>query len=153
MDRWSARVIGAWAVELGGNALFPFGGPPHLPFFKWATETGRIHKSPIRLLVHDHAGLFVSFRGALALDSRIALPSAPASPCTTCSTLACRTACPVGAFSDEGYDIPACKTFLDTPAGADCMQQGCKARRACPVSQRYPRLAAQSAYHMTTFKG
>ena len=28
MDRWSARVIGAMADDLGGEAFFPFGPPP-----------------------------------------------------------------------------------------------------------------------------
>ncbi len=32
MDRWSRRVIGRIACDLGAKALFPFGGPPHRPF-------------------------------------------------------------------------------------------------------------------------
>jgi len=101
MDQWSSRVIGEWAHDLGAEALFPFGGPPYLPFFSWATRTGRIHASPIMLLVHDTAGLFVSFRGALALPHHIDLPAPPASPCATCIEKPCRTACPVDAL-----DVP-----------------------------------------------
>ena len=33
MDLWSARVISAMAMDLGGRALFPFGGSPYLPFY------------------------------------------------------------------------------------------------------------------------
>jgi hypothetical protein len=153
MDRWSARVIGDWAQELNARALFPFGGAPYLPFFSWATRTGRIHASPVLLLVHDTAGLFVSFRGALAFSDRIDLPEPPDNPCLTCETIACRTACPVDALDGIAYDVPRCKSFLDTKAGQDCMTQGCAARRACPVSQTYARLPVQSAYHMATFKG
>jgi hypothetical protein len=153
MDRWSRRVIGSWAQEIGAEALFPFGGPPHLPFFSWATRTGRIHASPIMLLLHDQAGLFVSFRGALALKKRITLPPAPPNPCRTCTDRPCLGACPVRALSGSDYDVTACKSHLDTEAGKDCMHMGCAARRACPVSQTHPRLPAQSAYHMSNFKG
>lgn len=153
MDRWSARVIEAWAKELGAKALFPFGGAPFLPFYSWATRTGRIHASPIQLLVHDKAGLFVSFRGALALSRHIALPPSPSRPCDTCETQPCLNCCPVGAIDTVSYDVPKYKTHLNDLAGAECMSRGCAARRACPVSQRYARLDAQSAYHMRVFKG
>lgn len=153
MDRWSTRVIGEWARDIGGQALYPFGGAPYLPFFSWAKRTGRIHASPIMLLLHDEAGLFVSFRGALALKQHIALPDPPPNPCQSCIAQPCRTACPVDAFDGANYDVPTCKSYLSTLSGQDCMTRGCAARRACPVSQRHPRLAAQSAYHMRAFKG
>jgi hypothetical protein len=152
LDRWSRRVIGRIACDLGAKALFPFSGPPWLPFFAWALRTGRAWTSPVRLLVHDRAGLMVSFRGALALRARIALPSPPSSPpCDSCAGQPCRSACPAGALLPEGYDVPACHAFLDTPGGRDCMDLGCAVRRACPVSQAYGRLPGQSAYHMRRF--
>jgi hypothetical protein len=42
-------------------------------------------------------------------------------------------ACPVGAFSEAAYDVPACVGFLKSASGADCMARGCQARLACPV--------------------
>lgn len=153
IDRWSKRVIGDWAVTLTAQALFPFGGPPFLPFFSWATRTGRIHASPVNFLVHDHAGLFVSFRGALALPDRVDLPTAPRPPCDNCATKPCITACPARALTPAGYEVDACKTYLDTPEGGDCVRQGCAVRRSCPVSEQFGRLSAQSEYHMRHFKG
>ena len=153
IDRWSRRVIDDLAAGLGAGTLYPFGPPPYLPFFRWAERTGRIHASPIRLLVHDRAGLLVSFRGALALSERIALPEAPPSPCESCHSKPCLTACPVAAFDGRSYDVAACKSHLDSAAGKDCMGSGCKARRSCPVSETYPRLPQHSAYHMAIFKG
>ncbi|MCF1707576.1 ferredoxin [Tabrizicola sp. J26] len=151
VDRWSRRVIGRLACELGAKALFPFGGPPHHPFFTWATRTGRCHQSPVQLLVHDQAGLWVSFRGALALKELIDLPPPPPSPCDSCEGMPCLTACPPLALTGAGYDVPACRAFLDTQAGGDCMANGCAVRRACPVSVGHARMREQSAYHMGQF--
>jgi epoxyqueuosine reductase len=150
VDRWSKRVLGGIAARFGGIALFPSDGPPWPPFQRWALATGRVWESPVRLLVHAEAGLWVAFRGALALPFEVALPAA-ARPCDRCLTKPCLTACPVGALTEAGYEVPRCRTFLDTPAGADCMGRGCAARRACPVSQSHARLTAQSAYHMSRF--
>jgi hypothetical protein len=41
LDRWSRRLIESLARELGGKALFPFGGPPFLPFQRWAQRAER----------------------------------------------------------------------------------------------------------------
>ncbi|MDW4500467.1 ferredoxin [Sulfitobacter sp. D35] len=152
LDRWSRRVIGEWADEIAAEPLFPFGDPPHHPFMRWARRSGRLAASPIGLLVHDHAGLFVSFRGALALRQRLDLPPPAPPPCDTCVDQPCRSACPVDAFGGLTYDTAACKAFLDTPPGADCMERGCRARRACPVSDVFGRLPEQSAYHMRAFR-
>lgn len=153
MDRWSTRVIGSWADDMGAQALYPFGGPPFKPFYSWALRTGRIHSSPVQLLVHDEAGLFVSFRGALALPDHIALPPTPAKPCDSCRDRPCATACLSQALTPQGYDVPKCKTFLNTKEGQENMMQGCNVRRVCPVSQTHGRLPAQSAYHMQQFNG
>jgi hypothetical protein len=151
VDRWSRRVIGRMACDLGGKAYFPFGGPPWRPFIRWAQRTGRAWISPVAILVHDTAGLFVSYRGAIGLRERLESPPPPARPCDSCADKQCLTACPVGALTGKGYDVPACHAFLDTPPGGDCMTGGCRVRRACPVSQSYGRVAEQSAYHMRQF--
>ena len=150
LDRWSTRVIGALAETAGGRALFPFGGPPYLPFIAWATRTGRAWPSPVGMLVHDRAGLMISIRGAIALPYSIDLPATGPRPCETCAA-PCRSACPVDALGPDGYDVAACHAYLDTDPGRDCMELGCKARRACPLSAASERVPAQSAYHMRQF--
>ena len=152
MDRWSRRVIGRLACDLGAKALFPFGGPPWHPFFQWALRSGSAWQSPVRLLVHERAGLFVSYRGALALKQRLDLPPPGPRPCDRCDQ-PCLNACPATALTGAGYDVPACHTYLDTGAGGDCLAGGCLVRRACPVSQSHARLAVHSAYHMAVFHG
>lgn len=149
VDRWSRRVIGRLACDLGAKAVFPFGGPPHAPFQRWAMATGRAWVSPVRLLVHDVAGLMVSYRGALALKARVDLPATGPRPCDGCAA-PCLAACPAGALTGAGYDVPACHAHLDL-AGAECLTGGCLVRRACPLTESYGRVARQSAYHMRQF--
>ena len=150
LNRWSERVIGGLAQKLGGTALFPFGGPPYLPFLAWARRSGRAWASPVGLLVHETQGLFVSYRGALALPRRLELAAAGARPCEACAR-PCLDACPAGALSGAGYDVPACRDWLETAAGDDCLTRGCAVRRACPVGAGL-RPEAQSAFHMAAFR-
>lgn len=153
LDRWSTRVLAELRASTGAiGTVFPFGGPPYAPFLKWATETGDAWSSPVGMLVHNRAGLMISYRGALVFPGAMDRAQPPASPCTACTAQPCATACPVDALSAaRGYDVAACHAYLDTPDGADCLHNGCKARRACPVSAAFGRDPAQSAFHMAAF--
>lgn len=152
MDRWSRRVIGTWARELGAEPLFPFGGPPFQPFLSWALASGALHGSPVGMLVHRGMGLFASFRGALALPWEVSFAAPAPRPCDSCDA-PCATSCPVGALGAAGYDVARCKAHLARPEGRDCLEGGCLARRACPAGRTDSRLAAHSAYHMRQFLG
>jgi hypothetical protein len=151
LNRWSVRVIGALADRFGAKSLHPFGEARPLPFIAWARRMRQAWTSPVGLLVHATAGLWVSYRGALAFGERMDLPEPGKRPCDGCPG-PCRTACPVGALVAGGYDVAACHAYLDTPAGQDCLGSGCRVRRACPVGtgRRPP---AQSAFHMAAFHG
>jgi hypothetical protein len=150
LDRWSKRLIGALAAEWGGTAVFPSDGPPYPPFIAWALASGRAWASPVGLLVHDRQGLWLSFRGAVRVPEQVDLPGGTR-PCDTCVGQPCRSACPVDALKPDGYDVAACRAFLDTPAGAGCRDHGCAARRACPVSRAYGRSPLQARFHMKAF--
>jgi hypothetical protein len=155
VDRWSSRIIGTLAESHSATAYFPFGGPPHAPFFSWALASGRAFSSPAMLLVHDSVGMMVSFRGALHFAEEFEIPPPPLSesPCLSCDGQPCTTTCPVGAMNANGnYGLHNCYDFLDTLAGQECMDQGCLARRACPLSQQSGRDPAQTAHHMRYFK-
>ena len=73
MDRWSVRVITTLAQDLDAIPRFPF-PPDNAPFLAWALASGRMWLSPVKLLIHDEAGLMVSFRGALQFAHRITAP-------------------------------------------------------------------------------
>ncbi|MGP9790793.1 ferredoxin [Roseinatronobacter sp. NSM] len=150
MDRWSRRVIDAMARQLGARAIYPFGVQPPYPFFSWSLATGRVWSSPVRFLVHDVAGLWASFRGALGFADILDQPPRSEPVCDDCAR-PCATACPVGALTPQGYDVPACHAFLNSADGQRCMTGGCAVRAACPVSQTFGRVRAQSAFHMRQF--
>ena len=149
MDRLSKRLIGAWAAQIGAEALFPSDGPPYSPFLDWALASGRCWSSPMGMLVHDTQGLMISFRGALRLKGCLPLPPKATAPCQSCAQ-PCRSACPANAF-EKGYDTKRCHAFLDSIEGRDCMSQGCSVRRACPISIGCGRLPEHSAWHMRQF--
>ena len=151
IDRWSKRVLTDIAKRFSGTTHFPFGGPPYAPFYTWALRTGRAWQSPVQLLVHDKAGLWASYRGAIHFDEEFANEVPKASPCQTCLGKPCLTACPVGALNENRYEVASCHSFLDQPRGTSCMQNGCKVRASCPVSVAYERANDQSAYHMKVF--
>ncbi|WP_323775783.1 ferredoxin [Leisingera sp.] len=154
VDRWSERVVGALAEDLGGKAHFPFGGPPYTPFVNWALASGRFFTSPSQMMVHDLAGMLISLRGALHFEQEIDIPPPPLaeSPCRSCPFRPCLSACPAGALADGGpYNLAACHDYLDTPDGGGCMTGGCLARRACPLSRNAGRDPQQTAHHMRHF--
>ncbi len=150
MDRWSARVIGALADQLGAQAFFPFGGPPWQPFQRWAVAGEGAVSSPVGMQATAGRGLWASYRGALGFAHRLELPAMDhASPCAPCPA-PCRTACPVDAFADGSYDIARCASHLQTEAGAPCLD-GCLVRRACPAGTSLNLPVGQRRFHMEAF--
>ena len=153
LNRWTQRVIGGIAREVGAEPLFPFGGPPYLPFQRWAMRAEAVAPSPLGILIHPDYGLWHAYRGALAFAERLTLPARVdrPRPCDSCPDRPCLSACPVGAFSERGYDVPACVGHIGSPAGAACMDGGCLARRACPVGPACGYGAAHARFHMAAF--
>ena len=151
IDRWSTRIITQLATKLNAAPFLPFGGPPYSPFLTWAQKTNRAWSSPVGMLVHNTTGLMVSYRGALAFRDHLSLPETAAKPCAPCAK-PCLSACPVNALgAADGYNTDACRAHLNTPAGETCVNDGCLARRACPISAGANRTGEQSAHHMSYF--
>lgn len=153
VDRWSKRTIDQLAHEWGGQAVYPFGGPPYQPFIRWSFKAEPLHQSRLGMAIHEEKGLWPGWRGAVALPIALDLPPVArgTSPCTPCPA-PCRSACPVSAFSDAGYDTVACRAHLNSDAGAPCRAAGCLARRACPVGLEFAHSAEQAAFHLDAFR-
>ena len=153
LDRWSRRVIGELAAEFGAAALYPFEGPPWLPFQRWAMKAEPVHRSALGMLIHPDWGLWHSYRGALAFAERLALPKRVErpSPCDACAAKPCLSACPAGAFTLERYDVGACAAHIRRPAGKECIEFGCRAREACPIGADHRFERGQASFHMRAF--
>lgn len=162
LDRWSRRLLERLAAGWGARALFPFEGPPFLPFQRWALRAEPVAVSPLGLLVHPRWGLWHSYRGALAFAER--LPGLPASetaphPCRGCPA-PCLSSCPAGAFAAPGhdsggvaaYDTARCGAQLAGAAGEACLAAACLARAACPLGADYRYGPAAARFHLGAFK-
>ena len=149
LDRWSKRVIDNIAWQNKCTALYPFGGEPYQPFFSWALRSGSVWSSPVHLAVHKDKGLFVSFRGALAINQSKKNNQSFENPCTKCPA-PCLSACPVDAFTEVGYDVVTCKDHISSLDSSNCKSLGCNTRRACPVGANL-RSFEQSSFHMEKF--
>ena len=153
LNAWSAAVISGIAVELGATPLFPFTGPPYLPFQRWAQRAEAVHPSPLGVLIHPEYGLWHAYRGALAFAQAIDFGPRDRrpSPCETCADKPCLDACPVEAFDGEAYDVDACIAHVSASSGQECAAHDCLARRACPVGHSYRYGPAQMRFHMQAF--
>lgn len=150
IDRWSSRVVAAISSKVSGLALFPFQGPPYFPFSAWARRSAVAWQSPSGLLVHETDGLWISFRGAIALDCEIGAAQVTVSPCEVCPR-PCLTACPVGAFRDGSFDHASCLAHVQSERGTACLENGCIARGACPIGRSSGPPQEQLRMHMQAF--
>ncbi len=153
LDGWSKRVLKPLAETLGGHALFPSDGPPYMPFQRWAQRAAPVYPSPLGPLIHPDFGLWHAYRGVLVFPETFDLPvpdNRP-SPCENCPDKPCLTTCPVSAMTPDGYNVPVCADHLAGRDSADCLNQSCAARRACPVGRDYQYETAQSQFHMGAF--
>ena len=167
LDRWSRRVAEDISQRLSVQAVYPFDGPPYFPFQQWAKRAEGLEQSPIGVMMHPEFGLWHSYR--FALLGRFALPgaglegdktvdtklaadqAAAASPCLNCVSKPCLHTCPVAAFDARGYAVDQCADYLQQTPQADCHQQGCLARNACPVAPQLRYVAAQGHFHLHAF--
>jgi len=160
LDRWSQSIGDELALRWGGVALYPFTGPPYWPFQQWATRAEPLQNSPLMLRIHPSYGLWHAYRFALALPGSplvnlVATAAPPSSGlgslCLQCDGQPCLQACPVSAFDGTSYRVDDCLGWLQQAGGEPCMQQGCLARRACPVGAAYRYPANLASFHMKAF--
>ena len=107
LDAWSREVVSGLARALGAEPLFPFGGPPFLPFLRWALRADTVRPSVMGPLIHPRYGLWHAYRGALSFPERFELPPRDRSsrrPCDECRERPCLSPCPVGAVREGDFD-------------------------------------------------
>ena len=156
LDRWSRRVAEQVANDIGAKAIYPFEGPPYLPFLQWAKRAEALSQSRMGLMIHPQYGLWHSYRfGLLIADMPVPAQKAckTQNPCESCELQPCLNTCPVGAFSVQGYDVDSCAVYLQQTPDARCHQQGCLARLSCPEGESYQYDSAQHLFHLQAFIG
>jgi hypothetical protein len=153
LDRWTKRVVDPIAGPFNARPLYPSEGPPWYPFQACALAAGIAYRSPIGLLIHPRYGLWHSYRAALALPDELALePVTPeASPCDSCSDRPCLSACPIGAYRADGFDVQACRAHVGAESGVACRDDGCFSRNACPVGVEWHNSSDQIRFHQRAF--
>jgi len=154
LDRLSKRIGTEVAAVLDAEVVFPFEGPPYPPVLEWAGKAGQAHPSPISMFVHGEYGLWHAYRFALLLWkplSGIKPHTHSDSPCLSCKTQPCLSACPVDAFDGNKYLVDDCVAYLAGDQRSNCRQHGCSARRACPVGVDYQYRSVHARFHMDAF--
>ncbi len=158
LDSWSRREISRIARRFGAEAMFPFDGPPYLPFQKWAMRAGPVHPSPLGVLIHPRFGLWHAYRGAIALPAKLKLakPRRAKNPCLDCKDMECLTSCPAGAVAKGGFNVKKCASHISSPGApgrpdGGCLEDGCASRLACPVGREYTYASDQHRFHMRGF--
>ena len=160
LERWSARVLGSIASNIGAQLRLPF-ERPYLPMQQWASSAAGLKRSPLGLLIHREYGLWFGLRGVLLFcedDHNSALDYLPehSKPnvdiCDDCIEKPCLSACPVSAFSTGKLVVKTCFSHIDSTASPNFMREGCHARDACPVGEDFKYDNKQLRFHMHAFR-
>lgn len=159
LDEWTRRMLRPVADAFGAGYVHP-SDRPYIPMQRWAQRADDVFPSPIGLLIHPDHGLWHAYRGAfLFADDVAGLPpvGARSSPCESCVERPCLSTCPVDAFVvDAGetvYDHERCRGHVRGGAEPRCLNDGCAARRACPVNADGCYDVDQMTFHMRAFVG
>lgn len=104
------------------------------------------HDSPFRVGIHGEWGSWFAYRAVAVANTALALTARleGTSPCDSCVSRACVSACPAGALGAT-YDMKACMNHRKQ-AGSSCLDR-CLARNACPVGPTHRYTEAQTSYH------
>lgn len=123
IDRWSTRILPIIQTELNAiGVVYPFGSPPYRPFVRWLLESGEAVRSPYGMLWHHRAGFWISVRGALLFNEPSEINTPQIEYAGPSGEL-----CPASAMTPQSdYDVAACKAYLKTTAGGDCLGKGCR---------------------------
>ena len=154
LDRWSERIGNDIAAMFGAECVFPFGEAPYHPFLRWSQRAEPVLPSALGILIHPEFGLWHAYRFALLLPAPLAVDSdivAAERACDSCAGKPCLSACPVGAFSTDGYDVEVCYRYLAANPDSDCNTAGCLARRSCPEAAELRYADEHAAFHMSAF--
>lgn len=157
LDRFTEACVDQAVRRVAGGVscrvLYPFRfASEPVSFLRLAAVAGLGTAGRVGVLLHPEYGPWIAFRAAVLVPFAVDAPR-PAEgfdPCPGCVERACMPACPAGAVSDDGWDIPRCAAYRAREA--DGCAAGCHARVACVIGRahRYP--ADALAHHQRRAK-
>ncbi len=152
LDTWSREAIAAAAKRFGARPVGP-NDKPFLPFQRWAMRAEGLKPSPLGILMHPEYGLWHAYRGALLFDRELSFPQRGdvVHLCDACVEKPCLKACPVDAYTGNGFAYQACLAHVRGPDGEACRTLGCLDRNACPYGTEFRYPAEVQAFHMKSF--
>jgi hypothetical protein len=140
VKRWLAGQLPGVAHEL----IYPGDGPVGLQAL--GRLAGWHHDSPFRVGVNAEWGSWFAYRAVVLADS--SLPLTPSmtgdSPCASCRTQPCVSACPADALTDREFSLQRCIAYRVQP-DSRC-RVTCVARTSCPVRPEHRYDDAQIAH-------
>lgn len=156
LDIWSRRIVGDMAGELGARLVMP-NDRPYAPFQQWAMRAEGLRPSPLGLLMHPDFGLWHAYRAALLFNEPLPSPlhreaEKTIHPCDACAGKPCLKACPVNAYSVDGFAYRRCLDHVHGPDGEPC-RVGCLDRNACPIGDEYRYPFEVQAFFQRAFAG
>jgi hypothetical protein len=154
LDAFTRRMIEERAVPVVTRAcgtpcvVYPFAPPDEtLPFMRLAACAGLGRPSLLGVLVHPVYGPWIALRAALLVPVALTAPrpAADFDPCPGCRERPCVAACPAGAVSAAGWDVPRCAAYRAQPD--DPCAARCHARFDCVIGREHRYPAAALAHH------
>jgi hypothetical protein len=147
-QRTIERVVTPVLSGRSARILYPFRFPAEpVSFMRLAECAGLGHPSLVGVLVHPVFGPWIALRAAILLTEPVDAPrpSAGFDPCPTCRERACIAACPAGAVSAAGWDIPTCARHR-LAADDECASR-CHARFDCVIGREHRYPPEELAFH------
>lgn len=120
-------------------------------FQSLAIRAGLGWRSRLKLVLHPRFGPWQALRAVMVTTAELpqAGPLPGEGPCNGCSR-PCASACPAGALNSGELSWRRCLAYRALVRRCD---QGCAARRACPVGEGYRYSSQQLRYHADPRKG
>jgi hypothetical protein len=150
VDRFSTSLTSTFIRDYLGNepVLWLYPNTAYLvPLQSLGEAAGWSFPCPLGSGISPIYGVWFAYRAAFLIDADLPLVhEAPAaSPCDTCTTRPCITACPAGAVKPDAFDISSCARQRLSPESL-CAHR-CLARLACPICPEHRYTPSQIQYH------
>ncbi len=105
------------------------------------------HASPFMVGVNAYFGSWFAYRALVLANTHLPVTQfiLTESPCVTCDSAPCISACPPRALDDGKFNLEKCLSYRQQ-TDSQC-ETTCLARRACPVGSAHRYTDAQMQYH------